>query len=473
MSTLEYSADHIAQLEQELAAARQELIQKENRIAVLQATHDEKMLALELERDQIIQSLMESEERYRTHISATTALIWHGDAQGLFKVPQDSWDAYTGQMWPTHRDLGWMQMLHLEGLDSFAQEWQTQIKVGKTFTIECKIWSKEHQEYRHCEMNAIPIHNNPEHSDLEHMGVDAQNMHAWIGSVVDIHERKLAQERILSTNALLTKTVSELERSNTELDRFVYIASHDLKEPLRGIQNLATMLTDLYQEQLDPDAQELLTMMYVSAQRMHQLLSDLHKYSRVGLSNDGLQYANVDFLIDEIIMGLRAAPGQREFTVPRPTPLPTLLCNPSHLQTIFQNLISNALKYSEVEPVTIEIGLLESEENQPAEYVFFVRDNGIGIDPQYHDLIFEMFKRLHAPNAYGGGTGAGLALVKKILDQYGGRIWIESAPGAGSTFYFTFVVEGDNPESDNPESDSPESISPENISNDLSDFGNR
>lgn len=437
-SAADHSSNYIKMLEEELALVRHELLQKETKIDALQAAHTDNVSTLELERDQIIQSLMESEERYRSHILATTAVIWHGNAEGHFNVPQESWHDYTGQAWPLHSGAKWMQMIKVKDRGvSFAQEWKSQIEASQTFEIECQIWSESHQEHRHCQMNAIPMFSN----------ASTQEIHAWVGSMIDIHERKLAEEHILSTNELLTKTVAELQLSNTELERFVYLASHDLKEPLRGMQNLATMIMDLYTEQLDADGQELLMMMYESGNRMEQLINDLHNYSRVKLTSDGLEQVSIDMLLDQILVGLRALPTQREYRIQRSSVLPNLYCNPVHLQTIFQNLISNALKYGDIEPAIIEIGVLplndedmatNSAEEHIGKHIFYVRDNGIGLIAEHHELIFEMFKRIHVEDAYGGGTGAGLALVKKILEQYGGRIWVESTLGAGSTFYFTF-----------------------------------
>lgn len=436
------------QLKKELDAARRELAKKEIIITSLQDTHAEEINRLELERDQIIQSLMESEERYRVHISATTAVTWHGNMLGNFSVPQSSWSDFTGQGWPHHRDQGWMQMVRDCQQISFAQNWIKQIEIGETFTIECQIWSASHEAYRHCEMNVIPILNSLEDNDgIEDNDSGTLGVYAWIGSVVDIHVRKLAEERILSTNELLTKTVAELQRSNMELERFVYIASHDLKEPLRGIQNLATMLIDLYQNEIDEDGRELLKLIDESGHRMQQLINALHKYSRVTLNYDSFQHVNTDRLLDEIIRGLERLPGQRRFVVQRSHPLPNLVCNPAHLQTIFQNLVSNALKYSNADRAIIEIGVVDPKSTENAVPVFSVRDNGIGIKPEHHELIFDMFRRLHAETEYSGGTGAGLALVKKILDQYGGQIWLESELDSGSTFYFTLGNESIGDES--------------------------
>ena len=430
------------QLEKELEEVKQKLAKKENSILLLQESHAAEVNRLEVERDQIIQSLMESEERYRLHISATTAVTWHGNALGNFHVPQVSWRNFTGQEWSHHRDRGWMQMIHDRQQLAFATKWQKQIQIGEKFMVECQIWSAEHQEYRHCEMNVMPIFMTAEDDKSFN-----SEIHTWIGSVVDVHERKLAEERILSTNELLTKTVAELQRSNMELERFVYIASHDLKEPLRGIQNLSTMLLALYQEKIDEEGKELLGLISESGHRMQQLISALHKYSRVTLNYDSFQHVNTDRLLDEIIRGLERLPGQQKFIVQRPAPLPELVYNPAHLQTIFQNLLSNALKYSHADLAVIEIGLVATDKTASGAPVFYIKDNGIGIKPEHHESVFDMFRRLHSGTEYSDGTGAGLALVKKIIVQYDGKIWLESEFGSGSTFYFTLGDESVGDES--------------------------
>lgn len=421
-------------LAKHLAAAQQKQRQQASQIQHLIVEHEKQLRQVEQERDQLIQSLMESEERYRAHISATMAVIWHSNGAGEFCVPQHPWQSFTGQAWPDHQGTKWIGMLPTDEHESFWSTWQHQIQVGAPFTIECQIWSAKDAEYRHCEISATPMVESTQDS-----------IHAWVGSVVDIHERKLTEALSLSTSKLLDQTVAELQRSNMELERFVYIASHDLKEPLRGMQNLATMVKDLYAHKLDDEGIELLTMIYQSGNRMHELISDLHNYSRVQLSSDGIQNVEPDQILDDIITELQMPPKQAPFTVSRPTRLPTLRCNPTHLQTIFKNLLSNALKYRKSDSANIEVGLLAPSAIEQDRKIFYVRDNGIGIAAKNHTIIFEMFKRLHVESEYGGGTGAGLALVKKILEQYGGEVWVDSAPSQGSTFYFTFDSTPDTP----------------------------
>lgn len=421
------SAPTVDELQHQLNELRQIQYRQAAQLQRLAIEHAQSLQQLELERDQIIQSLMESEERYRAHISATTAVIWHSNSIGEFCVPQQSWHEYTGQAWPHHQRRSWINMIAPEERQRFAAGWQEKLRVGRTFSIECQVWSATDGAYRYCEMSAAPMYDSPQTS-----------IRAWVGSLLDIHDRKLTEEQTLTTNELLQQTVDELQRSNTELEHFVYIASHDLKEPLRGMQNLATMLKDLYAHQLDDEGKELLTMMYESGNRMQQLITDLHNYSRVQLSSDRVQEVEPDQLLDEIIVEFRTLSGQHPFTVNRHGTLPTLYCNPTHLQTIFKNLLSNALKYCDYTQPNIDVGLSESKSAELGSTVFYVKDNGIGIAAENHTVIFEMFKRLHAQFEYGGGTGAGLALVKKTLEQYGGKIWVESAPTSGSTFYFTF-----------------------------------
>lgn len=254
---------------------------------------------------------------------------------------------------------------------------------------------------------------------------------------------------VLYRAAQLAELNIDLERSNSELDAFVYIASHDLKEPLRGIHNYSTFLLEDYADILNEEGVSKLETLVRLTQRMEDLINSLLHFSRLGRNELLMQETNLNQLVDNVIEVLRMSNKDMPFEIRIPRTLPIIHCDRILVEEVFTNLISNALKYNNQVKKWVEIGWLEQFENgqpdqihapdnsSPPPLVFYVRDNGIGIREKHLDTIFRIFKRLHSPNKYGGGTGAGLTIVKKIVERHGGRIWVESTYDQGSTFYFT------------------------------------
>ena len=248
---------------------------------------------------------------------------------------------------------------------------------------------------------------------------------------------------------------TELERSNIELDSFAYVASHDLKEPLRGIFNYSTFLIEDYGTQLGEDGNHKIKTLMRLTQRMEDLINSLLHYSQINRTELIFQPVDIGLLLENVLdMFTVSQPGSVDFQVPRP--LPTLHCDQSQINVLFTNLISNAIKYNDQDKKQVEIGyLLESEisaneisplliklpEKTSAQTIFFVKDNGIGIRDKHSEIIFKIFKRLHPVNKYGGGTGAGLTIARKIVERHGGTILVSSTVGQGSTFYFTLGQE--------------------------------
>ncbi len=228
--------------------------------------------------------------------------------------------------------------------------------------------------------------------------------------------------------------IKELEWSNQELDDFAYIASHDLKEPLRGINNYAAFLLEDYEEQLDDDGQAKLQTLIKLSKHLETLISDLLQFSRIGRAELARKETDMVVLVREIVDSLQYALQEQGVTVTVAEDLPTLICDYTRIGEVFRNLITNAMKYNDKEDKHIEIGWLAVKDDEP---VFFIRDNGIGIRAKHLDKIFLMFKRLHGRNKFGGGSGAGLTLTRKIIERHGGRIWVESIWGEGTTFFFT------------------------------------
>jgi light-regulated signal transduction histidine kinase (bacteriophytochrome) len=253
----------------------------------------------------------------------------------------------------------------------------------------------------------------------------------------------------------LAKINQELERSNRELASFAYAASHDLKEPLRGIYNYSVILLEDYASALDEDATEFLQTVISLSIRMEALINGLLRLSQLGQAALQLQAVNLNELLDQVINVFHASRQQHNLELRIPRPLPTIRCDPVLMNEVFSNLITNAFKYNDKAERWVEIGYLDQHWGQEGQggqgsnfptvsspdshspITFYVRDNGIGIPPHHHQTIFKLFKRLHTQEKYGGGTGAGLAIAKKIVERHGGQIWVESTPGEGSTFYLT------------------------------------
>ena len=237
----------------------------------------------------------------------------------------------------------------------------------------------------------------------------------------------------------------ELERSNTELDSFAYIASHDLKEPLRGIHNYSNFLMEDYAEVLDADGVAKLNTVVRLTQRMEDLINSLLHYSRLGRAELSCQPTNLAEVARQAIDTLRISQPQSSIEFRLPCPLPTISCDRTQISELFTNLLTNAIKYNDKAEKWVEIGFTQSGKGDPEDPLldtFYVRDSGIGIPPHHLERVFQLFKRLHTQDQYGGGTGAGLTIVQKIVERHGGKIWVESTLGEGSTFYFTLAAGG-------------------------------
>jgi PAS domain S-box-containing protein len=239
--------------------------------------------------------------------------------------------------------------------------------------------------------------------------------------------------------AALARRTEELAESNAELQDFAYIASHDLKEPLRGISNYSRFIAEDYSDKLDPDGRDKLETLGRLARRMYFLLDALLEYSRVGRTELQVHPVKVAEVVAEVseLLGPRLEEEHARIIVLGP--LPTVRCDPSRLGQVLANLVANAIKYNKSEERRIEVGHADQEHDSghPDWPVFFVRDNGIGIPARHQETIFLMFRRLHARDKFGGGTGAGLALTRRIISRHGGNIWLRSEPGAGTTMCFT------------------------------------
>lgn len=260
----------------------------------------------------------------------------------------------------------------------------------------------------------------------------------------EVQARKEAQELLFRRNL-------DLEEINRELDDFAYMVSHDLREPLRGMFNYAGMLMEDYSGRLDGDGRVMLENMAKLAKRQEAQIAAILRYSRIGRKQPDMSWTDMDGLVREVLEILGPSLEACRTTVRVFGPLPAVRCDRELMAEVFQNLIVNAMKYNDKSEKRVEIGCHDTRRWAQAVFfpeaggaiggiVFFIRDNGIGIERKHYENIFKIFKRLHGRNAYGGGTGAGLTIARKIIDYHGGRIWLSSVPDQGTCFFSRFQV---------------------------------
>jgi PAS domain S-box-containing protein len=255
---------------------------------------------------------------------------------------------------------------------------------------------------------------------------------ATLGCLIDVTERKQMEER-------LKQITAELQYSNTELEQFAYVISHDLQEPLRMVSSYTQLLAKRYSDKLDNDADEFIAYAVDGTKRMQSLLHDLLEYSRVGTRGKPFSLVNCEHIVEQAIANLKIAIEECGASVSYDV-LPTIMGDEGQLVRLFQNLIGNAIKFRREEAPQVHI----SAKRMNYIVTFSVKDNGIGIDPQHSQSIFEILRRLHTIEEY-PGTGMGLAICKKIVERHGGHISVQSQPGQGSTFYFSVNTAGGEP----------------------------
>jgi two-component system, chemotaxis family, sensor kinase Cph1 len=247
-------------------------------------------------------------------------------------------------------------------------------------------------------------------------------------------EKKTLLNKVKADRDKLAVSTEELKRSNIDLERFAYVSSHDLQEPLRMVTLYSQLLESRYKDSLDSDANDFIEYVVDNAKRMKQLIDDLLDYSRV--SSQAKEFENVDLkkVLDIVLSNLSLSIAENNVKITQ-NALPTVFAEQNQMLQVFQNLILNSIKFKGISSPEIHISAQKGEN----EWIFSIKDNGIGIEPKHQDQIFEVFKRLHTRDEY-PGTGIGLSIVKKIILHHGGRIWLESEPGKGSTFYFTIPI---------------------------------
>ncbi len=259
-------------------------------------------------------------------------------------------------------------------------------------------------------------------SEIEALGTDVEAMRQRI--INELHEVAAASEKVDALN-------DDLARSNRELEQFAYVASHDLQEPLRKVTSFVQLLQQRYEGQLDDRADQYIAFAVDGASRMQHLINDLLTFSRVGRTTEQFQDVPMAVCLEAAMENLASAVEESQATVEFGA-LPTVRCAPGLIGSLWQNLISNSIKFHSEEPPRI---VIESAQ-EGDEWIFTVSDNGIGIEPRFSDRIFVIFQRLHGRNEY-EGTGIGLALCMKIVEFHDGRMWLDTAPRAGTRICFS------------------------------------
>ncbi len=370
-----------------------------------------------------IKALQESEERYRSLVIATSQIVWTTDAQGQVE-DMPTWRAYTGQSQSDVRGWGWLEALHPEDRQRTAAIWNRVVQTKSLYETEYRIRAKD-GSYRHFSARGVPV-----------IASDG-SIREWVGTCTDITERKASEEALKARaeeltylTTVLSRTNLALEKRNQELDQFAYVASHDLKAPLRAIANLSEWIEEDIKDFLTLDTQYQMNLLRGRVHRLEALIDGLLAYSRVGRLQLNIVTVSISALLDEVIDSL--SPPQT-FKIEIEPNIPTLLTERLPLEQVFSNLISNAIKHHPGTDGRIQISCCDMGNF----YQFAVADDGSGIAPEYHEKVFGIFQTLEARDK-SENTGIGLAIVKKIVENQGGTVWLESQVGKGATFHFTW-----------------------------------
>ena len=348
---------------------------------------------------------MESEARFRQLADAMPQMVWTARPDGYVDYYNERWYEFTGFDHQLYGNASWEPILHPDDRRRTKEMWYAAVDSGTPYNIEYRFRDRTESQWRWFMGRALPVRDSTGH------------IVKWFGTCTDIDEQKRVQD--------------QLRQANQDLEQFAFSASHDLQEPLRSVKVYSELLNKRYAGRLDGEALKFLQFVNAGSTRMQTLVRDLLTYTQATRveerpvafdANEALKAALANLSDAVASSGAKIAAG----------PLPSLPVSGTHLQQLFQNLVGNAIKYrSPQRQCTVRV----EAERQGGYWLFSVADNGIGIEPEYKENIFGLFKRLHSANEY-SGTGIGLAICQRIVDRYHGRVWVESEPGRGSTFRF-------------------------------------
>jgi PAS domain S-box-containing protein len=363
---------------------------------------------------------LENESKYRTILATIQEGYFEVDLAGNLTLANDSFARLLGYSMDELQRMNYRRYTEDPCSRVVFEAFNHVYRTGES--VDSFGWEiiRKDGEHRYAEASAGPIEN------------EGGEVIGFRGIVRDGTPKRRAEEKLKQRSV-------ELARTNEELRQFASVASHDLQEPLRMVAGYTRLLAQRYSGQLDEEADQFIKYAVAGVSRMQHLIEDLLSYSRI--QSHGHEFEPVQTLdtLEWALSNLESLVGEVGATVTHDV-LPEVNADPTQLGQLFQNLLSNALKFSDHKDARIHVGV----ERRPDEWIFNVRDNGIGLDPQYGSRIFEIFQRLHPHDEY-EGTGIGLAICKRIVERHGGRIWVESMPGEGATFFFALPDSAGSP----------------------------
>jgi PAS domain S-box-containing protein len=357
-------------------------------------------------------ALQESESKYRQIVELAEEGIWVIDSNARTTYVNQAMARMLGYTELEMFGVSLFEFMDEQAIQS-ANDNIDRRKQGIAETHEFKLKTKNNKDVW-TYMSTSPV--------MDEKG----NLLSCCALVYNITGRKESEQQML-------QLTNDLKRSNQELEQFAYVASHDLQEPLRAVTSYTQLLAQRYQGNLDTKADKYINHIVDGASRMQQLINDLLAYSRLGTRAQEFEAADCKAAVEQSLSILEIAIAEKQAVITCES-MPTVMADEFQLVQLFQNLIGNAIKFSQDVPIIQIAAIIQDDE-----WLFSVRDNGIGIDPEYADRIFIIFQRLHSRREY-AGTGIGLAICKRIVERHGGRIWVESQSGEGATFYFTIPI---------------------------------
>ncbi len=357
------------------------------------------------------------EQRYRSISELIPFGIWTAACDGGMVYLSESFLDLLGMSMDEARGFGWADRLPPEDCERTLADWKACVEHCAMWDYEYRIRGRDAQ-YRHVLSRGVPLRDGQGH------------LTAWVGIHLDITDRKRAEEQ-------LARKTEELARSNAELEEFASVVSHDLRSPLLSMTGCMELLVEQFADRNNPEVVELVTLIRGSVNHMGQLIKSLLDYSRAGSRGLNIEPCEAEAVFRDALSNIGALIDETSAEVSH-DPLPTVMADAKQLIQLLQNLIENGIKYHGQEPPRVQVSARPQPGRQ--EWLFAVKDNGIGIDPQFHQRVFQIFQRLHGNDSGYNGTGIGLAICKKIVTRHGGRIWVESTPGQGATFFFTLPM---------------------------------
>jgi PAS domain S-box-containing protein len=358
------------------------------------------------DREEALREAETARERFRFLAESMPQKIFTAKPNGDVDYFNLQWKEFTGLPSSEIEGWGWTRIIHPDCLQDNLLAWRRAVASGDPFTFQHRI-RRFDGAYRWHLSRALAMRDT------------AGNISMWIASSTDIHEQKEKED--------------ELRRLNDDLQQFAYSASHDLQEPIRNVAIYSEVVATEYEHLLDAEGRQYLGFLVEGGRRLATLINDLLAYTRAGVVDSKLTEVDSATVLQHTLSSLAEAVRETDAVITYDA-LPKVHVGEAHLQQVFQNLLSNALKYR-IEVPRIHVSAV----NLGAAWRFSIQDNGIGIDPQYKEKIFGVFKRLHRDQKY-AGTGIGLAICHKVVERYGGRIWVESESGRGATFFFTIPL---------------------------------